>query len=326
MEKDSTYTGQKDKRTLALIKPDAIQNTNEIEDMILKNSFTILQKRQVTLTAEQCSDFHTGSKHYGKLFPSLVAFMTSGPILAMMLKRENAIGAWQELIGPTNSTQARESYPDSRVLSDVRALFGTNEEKNAVHGSDSPVSVEREIRFFFPNSNPTRPVIIFGPFKETIYDRLMTDKPDKFAISVPHTTRPRRDNEINGQYYYFVPSREQMEEDIQNHLFIEAGEYKENFYGTSVQAVKVSESVIKYLRVAGLYSITIFIKPPDVKWIYDSMGADANKESAQKLYDKTAVETEQIFLDMFTAVVKENTLNDVYEKICQIIEEQQNID
>ncbi|CAF1185876.1 unnamed protein product, partial [Didymodactylos carnosus] len=55
MEKDSTYTGQKDKRTLALIKPDAIQNPNEIKDMILENGFTIVQKRQVTLTAEQCS-------------------------------------------------------------------------------------------------------------------------------------------------------------------------------------------------------------------------------------------------------------------------------
>ncbi|CAF0904546.1 unnamed protein product [Didymodactylos carnosus] len=186
MEKDSTYTGQKDKRhstledtiksdqssildfgkhgifverTLALIKPDAIQNTNEIEDMILKSGFTILQKRRVTLTAEQCSDFY--SEHYGKkFFPSLVAFMTSGPILAMVLARENAIGAWRELIGPTNSTQARESHPES-----VRALFGTNEQKNAVHGSDSPVSAEREIRFFFPNCI-VEPVPVGRPAKD----------------------------------------------------------------------------------------------------------------------------------------------------------------
>ncbi|CAF0833766.1 unnamed protein product [Didymodactylos carnosus] len=92
--------------------------------------------------------------------------------------------------------------------------------------------------------NHTRPVIIFGPFKEIINDQLMNDKPDKFVNCVPHTTRPRRDKEINGRDYHFVPSREQMEEDIQNHLFIEAGEYKGNLYGTSVQAVKaVSESV-----------------------------------------------------------------------------------
>ncbi|CAF1389572.1 unnamed protein product [Didymodactylos carnosus] len=137
-------------RTLAIIKPDAIENANEIEDMILKNGFTILQKRRIILSAEQCSDFY--SEHYGKkFFPSLVAFMTSGPILALILARENAILSWRELIGPTNSTQARESHPD-RFRIYVRALFGTNEQKNAVHGSDSAVSAEREIRFFFPNS------------------------------------------------------------------------------------------------------------------------------------------------------------------------------
>ncbi|CAF1204048.1 unnamed protein product, partial [Didymodactylos carnosus] len=87
----------------------------------------------------------------------------------------------------------------------------------------------------------------------------------------------------------------------------------------------VSGHAIKRLTVAGLYPIAIFVKPPDVKWIYDNAGADANEESAQKLYEKT-VKTEQMFLDLFTAVVQEDTLNDAYEKICQIIEEQENID
>jgi nucleoside-diphosphate kinase len=63
------------------------------------------------LTAEQCSDFY--SEHYGKkFFPSLVAFMTSGPIVAMTLAKENAIQQWRELIGPTNSIAAKESHPN----------------------------------------------------------------------------------------------------------------------------------------------------------------------------------------------------------------------
>ncbi|CAF1134033.1 unnamed protein product [Adineta ricciae] len=132
-------------RTLALIKPDAVHKANEIETILLNQGFTVLQKRRVILTAEQCSDFY--SEHYGKkFFPSLVAFMTSGPIVAMVLAKENAVQQWRELIGPTNSTVAKETHSES-----IRALFGTNEQKNAVHGSDSEVSAEREIRFFFPN-------------------------------------------------------------------------------------------------------------------------------------------------------------------------------
>lgn len=132
-------------RTLALIKPDAVNKANEIETVLLNHGFTVLQKRRVVLTAEQCSDFY--SEHYGKkFFPSLVAFMTSAPIVAMVLAKENAIQQWRELIGPTNSNTAKETNPDS-----IRALYGTNEQRNAVHGSDSAVSAEREIRFFFPN-------------------------------------------------------------------------------------------------------------------------------------------------------------------------------
>ncbi|CAF1050930.1 unnamed protein product [Rotaria sordida] len=142
---DSSKHGIFVERTLALIKPDCINKADEIETIILKQGFTILQKRRITLTAEQCSDFY--SEHYGKkFFPSLVAFMTSAPIVAMILAKENAVQEWRDLIGPTNSNTAKETYPDS-----IRALYGTNEQKNAVHGSDSAVSAEREIRFYFPN-------------------------------------------------------------------------------------------------------------------------------------------------------------------------------
>ncbi|CAF0802155.1 unnamed protein product [Adineta steineri] len=146
-------------RTLALIKPDAVNKAIDIETVILNQGFTILQKRRIILTAEQCSDFY--SEHYGKkFFPSLVAFMTSAPLVAMVLAKENAIQQWRELIGPTNSDVAKETNPDS-----IRALFGTNEQKNAVHGSDSAVSAEREIRFFFPNCI-VEPIPVGQPAKD----------------------------------------------------------------------------------------------------------------------------------------------------------------
>merc|ERR1719360_168796 len=84
----------------------------------------------------------------------------------------------------------------------------------------------------------TRPVIILGPIKDRVNNDLIYDFPDKFGCCVPHTTREKKDDEIDGRDYYFVNSREQMERDIQNHLFIEAGQFHGNLYGTSVQSVR----------------------------------------------------------------------------------------
>lgn len=92
--------------------------------------------------------------------------------------------------------------------------------------------------------NYTRPVIILGPMKDRINDDLISEFPDKFGSCVPHTTRPKRDYEVDGRDYHFVISREQMEKDIQEHKFIEAGQYNDNLYGTSVQSVRfVAERV-----------------------------------------------------------------------------------
>ncbi|XP_071957936.1 nucleoside diphosphate kinase homolog 5-like [Antedon mediterranea] len=132
-------------RTLAIIKPDAIESLTDIEEIIKRSGFTIVQKRRAHLTPEQTSDFY--AEHYGKMFfPSLVAYMSSGPIVAMVLARENAVEYWRELIGPPNCFRARETHPDS-----IRALYGTDDQRNAVHGSDHD-GAEREIRFMFPES------------------------------------------------------------------------------------------------------------------------------------------------------------------------------
>ncbi|THD22790.1 Nucleoside-diphosphate kinase [Fasciola hepatica] len=133
-------------RTLAIIKPDAVSCADEIEEIILKNGFFILQKRRVFLSAEQASEFF--SEHYGKMFfPSLVSYMSSGHIIVMVLSKEGALSAWRDLIGPANSLTAKMIAPNS-----IRALYGTDDQQNAVHGSDSFINAEREIRFFFPDT------------------------------------------------------------------------------------------------------------------------------------------------------------------------------
>jgi nucleoside diphosphate kinase len=133
-------------RTLAMIKPDAVHKSSEIEDIIQRAGFTILNKRRIHLTPEQASEFY--AEHFGKLFfPSLVGYMSSGPVIALVLAREKAVQYWRELIGPTNALKAKNTHPDS-----LRALYGTDDQRNGLHGSDSLASAEREIRFFFSES------------------------------------------------------------------------------------------------------------------------------------------------------------------------------
>uniref|UniRef100_A0A6J0SU71 Nucleoside diphosphate kinase homolog 5 isoform X1 n=1 Tax=Pogona vitticeps TaxID=103695 RepID=A0A6J0SU71_9SAUR len=131
-------------RTLAIIKPDIINKEVEIEDIILRSGFTIVQKRKLHLSPEQCSNFYV--EQYGKMFfPNLTAYMSSGPLIAMVLARHKAISYWKELLGPSSSIVAKETYPDS-----LRAIYGTDDLRNGLHASASFSSAEREIRFMFP--------------------------------------------------------------------------------------------------------------------------------------------------------------------------------
>ncbi|XP_027863840.1 nucleoside diphosphate kinase homolog 5 [Xiphophorus couchianus] len=133
-------------RTLAIIKPDVVHKSEEIEKIILKAGFLILQKRRLLLSPEQCSEFY--AHQYGKLFfPSLTAFMSSGPIVVMTLARHNGITHWRSMIGPDSFSVAKESHPES-----LRAKYGTSDLKNALHGSDTFLTAVREIRFMFPNT------------------------------------------------------------------------------------------------------------------------------------------------------------------------------
>ncbi|XP_041498312.1 disks large homolog 2 isoform X5 [Microtus oregoni] len=178
----------------------------------------------------------------------------------------------------------------------------------------------------------TRPVIILGPMKDRINDDLISEFPDKFGSCVPHTTRPKRDYEVDGRDYHFVISREQMEKDIQEHKFIEAGQYNDNLYGTSVQSVRfvaergkhcildVSGNAIKRLQVAQLYPIAIFIKPKSLEPLME-MNKRLTEEQAKKTYDR-AIKLEQEFGEYFTAIVQGDTLEDIYNQCKLVIEEQ----
>ncbi|XP_032389529.1 disks large homolog 2 isoform X30 [Etheostoma spectabile] len=202
-------------------------------------------------------------------------------------------------------------------------------------GSDSDRSQEDVILSYEPvmrqEINYARPIIILGPMKDRINDDLISEFPDKFGSCVPHTTRPKRDYEVDGRDYHYVMSREQMEKDIQEHKFIEAGQYNDNLYGTSVQSVKyvaeggkhcildVSGNAIKRLQVAQLYPIAIFIKPKSIDSLMD-MNKRLTEEQARKTFDR-ALRLEQEFGEFFTALVQGDTLEDIYNHCKQVIEE-----
>ncbi|XP_062338147.1 discs large homolog 1-like protein isoform X8 [Osmerus eperlanus] len=180
--------------------------------------------------------------------------------------------------------------------------------------------------------NYTRPVIILGPMKDRINDDLISEFPDKFGSCVPHTTRPKRDYEVDARDYHFVVSREQMEKDIQDHKFIEAGQYNNHLYGTSVQSVRevaekgkhcildVSGNAIKRLQLAQLHPIAVFIKPKSVENIME-MNKRLTEEQGRKTFDR-ATKLEQEFTEHFTAIVQGDTLEEIYDQVKQIIEEQ----
>lgn len=129
-------------RTLAIIKPDAVssKNTGKIIDILEDNGFSIIGMKKIRLTKEQAKRFYIVHKDR-PFYDSLTTFMSEGSVIVMVLEKENAIDEYRRLMGATNPEDAGEGT--------IRKLFGTNIERNAVHGSDSKESADFEIPFFF---------------------------------------------------------------------------------------------------------------------------------------------------------------------------------
>ncbi|KAJ1633248.1 nucleoside diphosphate kinase [Pavlovales sp. CCMP2436] len=132
--------------TLAIIKPDAVGagSADAIVARIEAAGFSVRARTSLALPGFKAEEFY--AEHAGKAFlPNLVAFMSSGPCVALALSRPGAILEWRALMGPTRTATAREQAPGS-----LRALYGTDGTRNATHGSDSVLSARRELKFWFP--------------------------------------------------------------------------------------------------------------------------------------------------------------------------------
>ena len=132
-------------KTFAIIKPDAVSKdyTGKIYDRILQAGFAILSARLLKMTKETAESFYFVHKER-PFFDDLISFMTSGPCMVLVLQKEGAVKEWRKTIGATN--------PEDAANGTIRKDYASNVQENAVHGSDSDENAEKEIAFFFSDS------------------------------------------------------------------------------------------------------------------------------------------------------------------------------
>ena len=131
-------------QTLSIIKPDAVERnlTEDIKNIFVKNSLKIKESKKIHITKDEAAEFY--KVHQSKPFYNdLCAYLSSGPIVVLVLEGENAVLANRELMGATNPQEAKENT--------IRKLYGISIDKNSVHGSDSTENAKKEIKFFFKN-------------------------------------------------------------------------------------------------------------------------------------------------------------------------------
>ena len=129
-------------KTLSIIKPDAVERNleNEIKEIFLKNGFKILKEKKIQIDKSEAEKFY--KVHETKPFYNdLCSYLSSGPIVVMVLEKEDAVLGNRELMGATNPKDALDGT--------IRKKYGISIDKNSVHGSDSPENAKIEIDFFF---------------------------------------------------------------------------------------------------------------------------------------------------------------------------------
>ena len=131
-------------QTLSIIKPDAVERnlSDDIKDIFKKNNLNIIDTKKIHITKDEASEFY--KVHQSKpFFNDLCTYLSSGPIVVMILEGKDAIKNYRKIMGATDPKKADENT--------IRRLFGISIDKNSVHGSDSTENAKKEIDFFFKN-------------------------------------------------------------------------------------------------------------------------------------------------------------------------------
>ncbi len=129
-------------QTLSIIKPDAVERNlaDEIKSFLIKKNFKIIDNKKIRLNKDEAAEFY--KVHQSKPFYNdLCSYLSSGPIVVMILEGENAVASYRKIMGATDPKNAEKNT--------IRKLYGISIDKNSVHGSDSIDNAKKEIEFFF---------------------------------------------------------------------------------------------------------------------------------------------------------------------------------
>ncbi|XP_066258084.1 protein PALS1 isoform X3 [Euwallacea similis] len=191
-----------------------------------------------------------------------------------------------------------------------------------------------EVSLYYPRTEKKRPVVLIGPpdiGRHELRQRLMENS-ERFAAAIPHTSRARKDNEIDGQDYHFI-TRAQFEADILSRKFVEHGEYEKAYYGTSIDAIRsvvnsgkicvlnLHPQSLKILRTSDLKPYVVFVAPPNLENLKikkDRLGESYKEEDLVDIIDK-AREMENKYGHYFDMIIINNDTERAYhDLLCEI--------
>ncbi|XP_025835103.1 MAGUK p55 subfamily member 5 isoform X2 [Agrilus planipennis] len=187
-----------------------------------------------------------------------------------------------------------------------------------------------EVALYYPKANQKRPIVLIGPpniGRHELRQRLMEDS-ERFAAAIPHTSRARKDNEVDGQDYHFI-TRAQFEADILSRKFVEHGEYEKAYYGTSLDAIRsvvnsgkicvlnLHPQSLKILRTSDLKPYVVFVAPPSLEKLRQKKirSGEAFKDEELKDIIEKAREMESKYGHFFDMVIINNDTERAYHQL-----------
>ncbi|XP_048266381.1 protein PALS1 isoform X2 [Bombus terrestris] len=187
-----------------------------------------------------------------------------------------------------------------------------------------------EVALYYPRANHKRPVVLIGPpniGRHELRQRLMQDS-ERFAAAIPHTSRPRKDSEVDGQDYHFI-SRSQFESDILCRKFVEHGEYEKAYYGTSVEAIRsvvnsgkicvlnLHPQSLKILRNSDLKPYVVFVAPPSLEKLRQKRIKNNESVKEEELKDiiEKAREMEDKYGHLFDMIIINTDTDRAYNQL-----------
>jgi guanylate kinase len=179
-----------------------------------------------------------------------------------------------------------------------------------------------------------------GVGRRSLKHRMLTTFPDRFGTTTPHTSRPKKREEVDGQLYHYV-TREEMEEDIAAHNFIEHGEYDSHLYGTKIDSVRsimdedkicvldASPLALKMLRTAEFKPFVLFVNAPSVAKLRElrrlsGQDADKNKPVSERDISKTVEESKRLereYSNFFDCVLVNENIDETFEQLMEILDQ-----